>query len=598
MNYQEAAIIRKKSFAELMTQKLMEGEGVLSSFKGTRQQRSLARKLARKEKFDILNIANFLTRGNRTLTSIVGKALGRSSEDIDYFTGKKLQKLLGGDSTEVNQKLIEILDFMKMSNEKKEKNYQTEMMYKEMNELMKRDRHQEVLNVFLNATKKTEQKRRRVRSFSTPISGGFATTALVVAGVSGMLLMSKDSVASIKKKSEDDFKLIDETSEKEISSLSRGYDEIFFISEEDKIFQEYKSDIEEISEDESNWSDVEKVDFGGATEVDDDEETLPKEPRVSFFSRIPEPGQTVGPVPTEEESQQKFKNIIDELVTPKPKVEAPVVPVTSEPISPTAQRISPADISIRGETGARTPEEAKRKSSQIVKNDPKPGEKSYGVFGMNTLSKSIHQFVRQNPQFNFKTQPGTEQFDKEWKEVAENRSDELFEAQMKWYSTTVLEPLKTEIKTLLPPAISSDESVLALMADRRIQYGRVMEKDALAYAASAKTPKEFINSITYFDKININRAFKTYLASNPNNEQGLLNRLHMRRDMALQLSSNNIGQAIQEGTVQNNDIRKDLLASSGGNTTIINETQNIVNQTMSQIAYRPGNNSTHPIIGR
>jgi hypothetical protein len=592
MNYQEAAIIRKKSFAELMTQKLMEGEGVLSSFKGTRQQRSQARKLARKEKFDILNIANFLTRGNTTLTSLVGKALGRSSEDIDYFTGKKLQKLLSADSSQVNKKLIEILDFMKMSNEKKEKNYQTEMMYQEMNELQKKDRHQEVLNVFLNATKKTEQKRRRVRSFSTPMSGGFATTALVVAGVAGLLLMSKDSIASIKKKSEDDFKIIDDTSEKEISSLSGQYDEIFFISEQDKISSEYEKELGIISEDESNWNEFEKIDFGGPKEGDEDEDTLTKEPRASLYSRIPEPGQTVGPEPTEEEAQEKFRKAVQDAIAPRSSVS----PVPTMPTQDTAQKISPADISIRGETGARTPQEAKSKSSQIVKNDPKPGEKSYGVFGMNTLSKSIHQFVRQNPQFNFKSEPGTDQFDKEWKEVAEKKSDELFQAQMRWYSTNVLEPLRSEIKTLLPPTISSDESVLALMADRRIQYGRVMEKDALAHASSAKTAQEFIDAVTYFDKINIGKAFKTYLASNPGNEFGLLNRIKLRRNLALQVSSNNIGQAIQESTVQNSDIKKELLASSGGNTTIINETQNIVNQTMSQIAYRPGNNSTHPIF--
>ena len=41
-----------------------------------------------KETFDILNIAKVLTGGSSIGPAIVGRMLGRSKEDIEYFTGR------------------------------------------------------------------------------------------------------------------------------------------------------------------------------------------------------------------------------------------------------------------------------------------------------------------------------------------------------------------------------------------------------------------------------------------------------------------------------------------------------------------------------
>ena len=65
MNYYEAAKIRKKGFADLMTDKLTSGQGVFSSVRSTLSDRSKARSMAFKEKFDPLNIAKVLTGGER-----------------------------------------------------------------------------------------------------------------------------------------------------------------------------------------------------------------------------------------------------------------------------------------------------------------------------------------------------------------------------------------------------------------------------------------------------------------------------------------------------------------------------------------------------
>ena len=82
MNYYDAARIRKKGFANLMTDKLTSGQGIVSSLRGTLSDRSKAKSMAMKEKFDPLNIAKFLTGGSNLAPAIVGRLTGRSKEDI------------------------------------------------------------------------------------------------------------------------------------------------------------------------------------------------------------------------------------------------------------------------------------------------------------------------------------------------------------------------------------------------------------------------------------------------------------------------------------------------------------------------------------
>jgi len=574
MNYQEAAIIRKKSFAEIMTQKLIEGQGLISSVGSARRDIKQAKKLARKEKFDILNVAKFLTGGSTLAPAILGRMLGRKSSDISYFAGRKML----GDTTESNKVLIQILDFMKTSRQQKEKDFQTHMMYQEMNELMRNDRHQEVLNVFLDAIKKNSTpKRRRVRAITSPMSGGFATTALLVTGAAGLLMMSKESVAAIRKRSDDDLKILETETDKQVKSLQSPYDEIYFIAEEDKISSEYKKELQEISDTDEKWKEIENI---------SEEEKEEAAPRGGGLTLMKEAIPDVGPEPTATEVEPSLpKNLM-----PKARGLEKVEPET-------AKMVSPAQISIAGETGAKTITQAKQKSSQIVKNDPKKGHKSYGIFGMNTLSKTIDQFVSQNPQFGFENKPGTDAFDDEWKEISKTRSDEIYAAQVRWYENNVLEPLKKEMKSLLPTNLASDERILALLADRRVQYGRVMENDALQYALMSETPEEFINRVTEFDKENIGTAFKTYLSNNPGNEKGLLSRLDMRRRMALQFSYNTIGDRVQTSSVENQDMKKEL-KDVLSQTTIIFDNQNIVNQKTTQIAFNAQEQSLNPILSR
>jgi hypothetical protein len=231
-----------------------------------------------------------------------------------------------------------------------------------------------------------------------------------------------------------------------------------------------------------------------------------------------------------------------------------------------------AGISIFGETGAKNPSQAMKKGGQIVPNDPEPGHFSYGIFGMNTKSGTIHKFAAQNPQFGLTSKPGTKSFDDQWKELAEKRPKELYEAQLKWHQENIINPLKKDLSNL-PAQIANDSRVLAYLADRRVQYGGVMEKQALSYSSTAKDGTEFINMMTEFDLANIGKAFKTALSNNPGIELGLRNRVERRRMLAMQIESET-GTKLNQSSTENKNLRdsleKDLPAPQRVNNTNIN----------------------------
>jgi outer membrane biosynthesis protein TonB len=167
MNYYDAARIRKKGFANLMTDRLTSGQGIVSSIRGSLSDRSKAKSMAMKEKFDPMNIAKFLTGGSNLAPAIIGRLMGRSKQDIGYFTGKKQYETrnrsnyfdqfnpsLGGGSRKATAVLEKIVSFMEKSREEDVKEQETLDSYNEMNEYQKADNHKEVMNVFRDAIKK------------------------------------------------------------------------------------------------------------------------------------------------------------------------------------------------------------------------------------------------------------------------------------------------------------------------------------------------------------------------------------------------------------------------------------------------------------
>lgn len=103
MSYKQASQIRKKSLKDLITEKLVEDKGILTSIKSGISEKMQARSTGFKEKFDPLNIAKMLT-GNLG-SALLGRMTGRSKEDISYFAGDKKAKEAKPKPAYVNEKL-------------------------------------------------------------------------------------------------------------------------------------------------------------------------------------------------------------------------------------------------------------------------------------------------------------------------------------------------------------------------------------------------------------------------------------------------------------------------------------------------------------
>ena len=88
LNYQQARRIRGQSLSDLFAEQLISGSDFIPGFKKSIGLKTQARVKGIKEKFDPLNIAKFLTGGSRLGPAILGKILGRSRKDIEYFAGR------------------------------------------------------------------------------------------------------------------------------------------------------------------------------------------------------------------------------------------------------------------------------------------------------------------------------------------------------------------------------------------------------------------------------------------------------------------------------------------------------------------------------
>ena len=99
MDYRLAKQIRGAKFTDLMAANIVKGGSTIGSFGKAFSQKSKARATRIKEKFDPLNIAKFLTGGSKLAPAILGRLLGRSQRDIEYFSGTA--RLIGGANTRI-----------------------------------------------------------------------------------------------------------------------------------------------------------------------------------------------------------------------------------------------------------------------------------------------------------------------------------------------------------------------------------------------------------------------------------------------------------------------------------------------------------------
>lgn len=86
-DYSKHRQIRKTGLSKLITEKLLAGESIGRSISSSISESTKARFVGIKEKFDPLNIARAMTGGSRLAPALLGRMMGRSKEDIEYFAG-------------------------------------------------------------------------------------------------------------------------------------------------------------------------------------------------------------------------------------------------------------------------------------------------------------------------------------------------------------------------------------------------------------------------------------------------------------------------------------------------------------------------------
>jgi len=177
MSYQMAGRLKNQSLSSVIADQLISGEGYGSSIGKAISLKTKARATRLKAKFDPLNIAKFMTGGSRLGPAIVGKLLGRSRKDIEYFTGRarpvststKIGKLEkdGGDSSGMDGMLNKIYEFMKKNREEDDRHKQIQNNFAEEKQNEADRRHKELMKALGAESKMGKPTAEKVTEKST-----------------------------------------------------------------------------------------------------------------------------------------------------------------------------------------------------------------------------------------------------------------------------------------------------------------------------------------------------------------------------------------------------------------------------------------------
>lgn len=529
----------------------------------------------------------------------------------------RLLGAFGLGENKARMKLNDILTVLQKMDERKERDYQLRYLQQEIEKEKDELRHKELVNLFVQAT---NRRKRAKRIFSKkPMAGSISSTLLMTGGAIALLSLSSNAFANIKKSIDTDLILgVKKEFEGDISEIENMFDENIFKREYENIRNFFKTDFEAL---EKVKQFVDKNFSGFLKDQKDPLEDYEKDARKLLDDLDSQTKKFEGDlqtIDTQNQSLAETKRLqerastrtITPSVTPvEPQKPAPTA--TATPVSP--QAVQPmhvgdhmgtslvrraTSLTAEGEVGKRE----KNPVTQIVESDPEPGHKSYGLFGMNTKSKTIHEFIKMFPQFGLQDlQPGTKEFDERWKSLGQTRQIELQYAQMQWYADKVINPLQAFLLRYFPEQIARNEKVLIYMSDRRVQYGFVNEKEALKYATGASSPEELIRKISEFDRRpeNIRNAFPTAISNSRNPEgfiQGLINRVDLRERKSLNPESiNMLGSIVNERSIQLSGLIDQIQVGAPSGNILINN-NNVVSQKRIAMTSDPMHNA-HPLVG-
>ena len=160
MDYRQAQKIRQRSLSDVIAANLVAGESTMGAIGKAISQKSAARFTRLKEKFDILNIVKFMTGGSKLAPALIGKMLGRSRRDIEYFAGtarilnrgtttNRIGALPGDDSN--LDILTGMYEFMKKTQENEMRRFELKRNYEEENKLEDEKRHKALIRAITGA---------------------------------------------------------------------------------------------------------------------------------------------------------------------------------------------------------------------------------------------------------------------------------------------------------------------------------------------------------------------------------------------------------------------------------------------------------------
>jgi len=201
MNYQEAKKIREKSYISYLTEKLSEGQGVGSAIKATLSDKSKAKSKGFSEKFDVLNIAKFMTGGSKFAPALLGSMLGRTQQDIQYFSGTKKAKEVGGSATKIGQLesdsnvldiLSKIYTLLKTTDENDTLRREKENSFKEEEQSEKERRHKALIEAITGKKQTTT-----AAPTATKADDGSGLLSTILGIVTGMIGGAIKGVMSI-----------------------------------------------------------------------------------------------------------------------------------------------------------------------------------------------------------------------------------------------------------------------------------------------------------------------------------------------------------------------------------------------------------------
>jgi hypothetical protein len=187
----------------MITEKLIEGNSIGSSIKATVSEKSAARAKGFKEKIDPINIIKFMTGGSKLAAALYGSAMGRSKEDMKYFTGTpRSAKEMGASSTRIDSLetgnemvslLMKIYEFMRNTNEEDKTRKQREANFKEEIEYERGLRHKALLEALSGL-----KPGKTVTATKEKDDGGFGGIfAGLISFVKGLISTAIDGVMSV-----------------------------------------------------------------------------------------------------------------------------------------------------------------------------------------------------------------------------------------------------------------------------------------------------------------------------------------------------------------------------------------------------------------